>query len=134
MTVLLDVGLRVDALEYHGLTPLHWAAGYGCVECVQLLLDRGADVNAQRNDGRTPLHTSSSETIDLLLAAGADVHSRGRAVCTPRHTSGLSDSRLLADRVDVRNRFGLTPLRYAALQPNDEKVAWLLKNAADPAA
>lgn len=134
MTVLLNAGLKVDALDHHGLTPLHWAAGYGCVECVQLLLDRGADVNAQRNDGRTPLHNAAKETIDLLLAAGADVHARDQAGCTPLHINMITDSRLLADGLDVRNRFGLTALHYAALQPDDAKVAWLLKHGADPAA
>ncbi len=101
MTVLLDAGLKVDAPDYHG---------------------------------RTPLHTASRETIDLLLAAGADVHARDKAGCIPPHTSMLSDPRLLADGVDARNRFGLTPLHHAALQPNDAQVAWLLANGADPAA
>jgi len=115
MTILLDAGVDVNAQDDGGLTPLHWAAGSGCVECVRLLIERGADIDARRNDGRTPLHTTASETLNLLLYAGADLRAQDKAGRVPLHTSMISDTRLLVNGVNVRDHYGLTPLHYAAL-------------------
>lgn len=42
--VLLEAGAKVDALDKNKNTALHYAAGYGRKECVQLLLENGAAV------------------------------------------------------------------------------------------
>jgi ankyrin repeat protein len=42
--VLLEAGAAVDALDKNNNTPLHYAAGYGRKECVELLLKNGAAV------------------------------------------------------------------------------------------
>lgn len=42
--VLLEAGAAVDALDKNKNTPLHYAAGYGMKECVDLLLKNGAAV------------------------------------------------------------------------------------------
>lgn len=42
--VLLEAGAAVDALDKNKNTPLHYAAGYGRKECVDLLLKHGAAV------------------------------------------------------------------------------------------
>lgn len=42
--VLLEAGAKADALDKNKNTALHYAAGYGRKECVQLLLDNGAAV------------------------------------------------------------------------------------------
>lgn len=42
--VLLEAGAKVDVLDINKNTPLHYAAGYGRKECVELLLKNGAAV------------------------------------------------------------------------------------------
>lgn len=42
--ILLEAGAKVDALDKNKNTPLHYAAGYGRKECVELLLKNGAAV------------------------------------------------------------------------------------------
>jgi len=42
--VLLEAGAAVDALDKNNNTALHYAAGYGRDECVELLLKNGAAV------------------------------------------------------------------------------------------
>ena len=40
MTLLLDSGANIDAVDDNRNTPLHYSAGYGQAECVELLLKR----------------------------------------------------------------------------------------------
>lgn len=130
--VLLDAGMPIEARDHGGNTPLHWAAGYGCVPCVALLLAHGANVNAARNDGGTPLHRAQASTVPTLLAAGANVHARDRSGRVPLHTSLEPLEALLAAGVDVRDAHGLTPLHHAALAGNAAQVDWLLAKGASP--
>lgn len=57
-------------------TPLHYAAGGGHLEVMQILLDAEADVNARDNFGKTPLHWTADANQPAaavaLLKAGAD--------------------------------------------------------------
>ena len=61
-----------------GATALHYAAAYGKVAAVEILLRAGADAMARDCDGETPLHWSiswgSAEIVGLLARAGADVN------------------------------------------------------------
>jgi tankyrase len=95
-----------------GWTCLHWAAGYGRRECLELLLAAGADKDARDSDGNAPLHRAVAENqaacIALLLRAGADKNAAD------------------AD--------GWTPLHRAARWGNLESVRLLLQAGADAAA
>ena len=61
-------------------TALHWAASFGHVAVVQLLLERKADVNARNSLGLAPLARAAWKgelaVAALLLRHGADVHAR----------------------------------------------------------
>jgi ankyrin repeat protein len=58
-------------------TALHWAAEYGRLEVVGLLLERGADVNQTVAWGLAPLHNAarsgSEKTVSFLIERGARV-------------------------------------------------------------
>ena len=61
VTLLLDLGADIDAVNNNGETAMHGAAYGNFPTIVQLLADRGADVNIwKRPDtaGRTPLFIS----------------------------------------------------------------------------
>lgn len=73
---LLDQGMDPNARDRHLRRPaLIWAAGYGNIDGVNLLVERGADVHATGKDGKTALHFATSkhhaDVRDLLLGRGA---------------------------------------------------------------
>uniref|UniRef100_A0A1B0FID0 Uncharacterized protein n=1 Tax=Glossina morsitans morsitans TaxID=37546 RepID=A0A1B0FID0_GLOMM len=65
----------MDAMS---MTPLHYAAACGHLECVRILLEHGAEVNTTDSKGYTPLHVGCeySEVTRLLLKFGANVNSK----------------------------------------------------------
>ena len=70
-------------------SPLHFAAGYGRREAVEILLNAGASVHARDDGGLIPLHNACSfghaEVVSLLLRAGADPNARDNWSYTPLH-------------------------------------------------
>ncbi|KAH9012827.1 ankyrin repeat-containing domain protein [Lactarius deliciosus] len=47
------------------MTPLHYAAYYGHLEVVRLLLEHNAEVNSQDDNGYTPLFCASQQGNDF---------------------------------------------------------------------
>ncbi|MBF0381941.1 MAG: ankyrin repeat domain-containing protein [Magnetococcales bacterium] len=68
---LLDDGVRLDAMDLQGQTPLMWAAQNGEVKIAKQLLKAGADVNAADWWGRTALTfaltQNNKDFITLLI-------------------------------------------------------------------
>jgi hypothetical protein len=50
--------INVNAKDWNGDTPLHWAVENGHIEIIRLLLQNGADVNAKSRIGMTPVHSA----------------------------------------------------------------------------
>ena len=79
----------INADEHYGMTPLHWAARAGSMECAELLLERGVLVNALNKARRTPLQlaaeTDKADMIRLLARHGADLNTQDRKGRTPLH-------------------------------------------------
>ena len=74
-----DKSVRDNAIEYRsqsGITPLHFAAESGSVDCVEFLLDNESDINATTVEGDTPLHYSIKQisTMECLVDHGCDIH------------------------------------------------------------
>jgi len=86
VTILLERGAEVDAIDDHQNTALMWAARWGRqmsdsrdnLSVLRLLLEVGADVNRRGEKGWTPLHfavhSADLEGLEALLEAKADVH------------------------------------------------------------
>jgi predicted Ser/Thr protein kinase len=137
--LFLAAGMRPDAADPSGRTPLISAAANGHDQISRKLLTRGADVNARDRDGSTPLMESAQgdhkETTRVLLEAGADVNTRdadGQTALMRAASRGHTEIvRMLLDRgarVDVRDKTGRDALTWAEI--NDKRdVVDLLKKA-----
>ena len=70
---MLDRGVNVNARYANELTALMWAAGYGKMDTVRLLVTRGADVSARDNRGKTAYVIAQEQgykTVAALLKSG----------------------------------------------------------------
>jgi len=70
LTILLDAGADINALNDNGQTPLHIAVFWNNVDAVKLLLDRGADQTIKNKSGRTAaelaIHYDHVEVMKLF--------------------------------------------------------------------
>jgi ankyrin repeat protein len=107
---MLRRGDNPNFTDSAGRTPLGYAASFGNVAMMKLLLDSRARVDFRDNFHRTPLHWAAEsgqvETIRLLLAAKAPV--------------------------DATAPQGITPLMLAAANNKGEAIKVLIAGGADP--
>jgi ankyrin repeat protein len=75
VTLLLDNGAMIDAVDAQGLTALHWAAWQGRPEVARLLVDQGAAVDVISAAGNTALDRAISDghqdVAEYLTSIGA---------------------------------------------------------------
>lgn len=75
-TLLNTHEINCDALDREGSTPMHEAAGYGYLQCVDLLIEAGANPNITNKSGYTPLTRAAfyghAEVAERLLGRGGD--------------------------------------------------------------
>jgi len=73
---LLEKKMYVDYPNYHNETPLHYAARWGDLEMLNLLIKYGADVNGKTKSKETALHKCGrwdrKDAAIILLQLGAD--------------------------------------------------------------
>ena len=71
----------------HKSTPLHWAAGAGKANTMEVLISLGADVDALSNSDATPLHQAvlrnRPAAVKLLIRSNADLNSQNKSGHTP---------------------------------------------------
>ena len=84
----IDAGTNIDTVDdWTGKTALHYAAEYGHLEIVELLLVNGANVNRRDDDKATPLYFAAVggfvDVARLLLDYGADINARDKARESP---------------------------------------------------
>src|SRR5207249_8591841 len=83
VTMLLDTGADINAVNEADFTALHGAAFRGLDEVIKILVDRGADINARDYRGRTAYRMAEgskqsfqfqaySDTAAFIKSLGAD--------------------------------------------------------------
>ena len=111
-----------------GSTPLHMAAGCGCLEETRILLQYRANYDARDAGRQTPLHHAASEgrpnVARLLLEHDVDVNAQDTTGSTPLHLASgngtLEVVRLLVEHgadMDAEDNNGMTALQIALAQP-----------------
>lgn len=84
---LIEAGADINAKDFDGNQPIHFAAKRDSDELVKLLLKAGADVNSENNSGKTPLHIAAIENSKssaiVLINNGANVDSLDEYDRTP---------------------------------------------------
>ncbi|NOY41481.1 MAG: hypothetical protein GXP26_06555 [Planctomycetes bacterium] len=119
---LIDQGADVDVRQrkFHG-TPLQYAASFGRLDMVRLLLKNKATVDAFDLAGRTPLMWAASKDrtniVEMLLDSGADLHHMSRKKWTALHFAAdkgqFEAAQLLLDRgasLSAKTADGKTPV------------------------
>ncbi|CAM9683521.1 unnamed protein product, partial [Laminaria digitata] len=98
VTTLLRHRAEVDAIDFHGRSPLHIASKRGSSRVVLALLNAGADPNAPDEDGRTPVHDAASNGRRVVIATLVDFGGRLTAVDqeldTPLHRATREGQRV----------------------------------------
>jgi predicted Ser/Thr protein kinase len=142
--LFLAAGIRPDAADAKGRTPLISAASKGHDQISRKLLGRGADVNARDRAGSTALMEAAQgdhkETTKVLLEAGADVNLKdgdGQTALMRAASRGHTEIvRMLLNRgarVDARDKTGRDALTWAEINDKRDVIDLLKKaGAAEP--
>jgi ankyrin repeat protein len=131
----------VNQADARGTTPLHYAAAFGSVEAMQLLIAAGADLSARNGLGATALiyAAPSAKRVKLLLDAGADATlatkaGRSALIVAAGRGGGYEAAKLLLDAgsaVNSADEDGRTALLEAASYGDLDTVRLLLYRGAD---
>jgi ankyrin repeat protein len=139
---LLGVGAWVDLQDAHNATPIMYAARYGSLSLIQLLLSHSPNLNLCFMVGISviywallPQRDESAAIVAMLLEAGADVNLQMADGRTPLHYAALSEldsvaKVLLSFDADasLQDQDWKTPLD-TALAAGSEECAYILQNA-----
>ncbi|CAM1508997.1 Fc.00g027360.m01.CDS01 [Cosmosporella sp. VM-42] len=137
-----ELGVKKEAKDQWGGTPLHCAAEGGHEAIVRLLVELGADKEAKDQEGGTPLHYAArgghEAIMRLLVELGADKEAKDQWGGTPLHCAARGGHeaivRLLvelgADK-EAKDQGGRTPLYYAAGGGHEAIVRLLVELGAD---
>ncbi|KAG6572883.1 histone H3 (Lys9) methyltransferase SUV39H1/Clr4, required for transcriptional silencing [Phytophthora cinnamomi] len=154
-------GCNPNAGDASGWSPLHYAADYGQLDALNLLVEMTSpqpeadsnedskattmEIDARDGHGWTPLMCAAAnghvEVVERLLELGASVSLTSSEHRSALHWAasrgmGAAVSALLAADADVNlvDRCGWTPLHCATLHGNSSCAALLIEKGADQAA
>ena len=144
ITLLLDRGADIQAVDSSGETALFQAASGTSPEVVALLVERGIPIDAQSDYQETALFRAASRSdpavVAMFLDLGADPSGEEYGAYTALHSAAANKNpevaALLLDRgadiTKITNFFGETPLMTATRYGTLETAELLLDRGADP--
>lgn len=139
---LLEIGADINAPGYRGCPPLTSAATTGQSAMVKFLLDQGANTMAGQDGGWLPIHAAAYnghlDVVRHLLDYGSPLDDTNNNVEKAPLSCAAGECHinivefLLNNGVEVntRDRFGWTPLHYAAQRNNQTLTGTLLDHGA----
>ena len=135
ISLLIDRGAAIDAINRHGETPIHWAVIRGNEDRASALAEHGAQL-----DIFGAVSFSELDLIEALLVHNPElVHARDRwHSWTPLHVAVFRSNPEIVDclvyrgaDVNARLTHGATPLHLAVSHSRPEMVQVLLRHGAD---
>lgn len=137
--LILAEGVDVTVADDDGYTPLHLAMGIeDSVEIARMLLYKSASTSVLTKSGDSPLFlavkNNNVKAVRLLLDNGANANESDKTGVTPLHICVHEEitEYLLRNRANpmVKDSFNDTPLHYAVVSNNLQKVDILLSKGA----
>ncbi|XP_064648007.1 transient receptor potential cation channel subfamily A member 1 homolog isoform X2 [Lineus longissimus] len=144
--LLLDNNARIDSLNDQQETALHRAAAFDQTDVCEVLLERGALVEKKNKDNFTPLLVAANKgherTVKCLMRRRADVFAMDKNEKTAIYWAAAEDKLaalkmllshptvILANLIDIGDRYGNTPLHVAAEKGYVRIVKCLLEHKA----
>ena len=143
---MMSLGMDANAVNKHGQTPLHTAAGgeKDYPELCEILLKHDAEINAVDEDGNQPLHfacqKAHTETVKWMMSLGMDANAVNKHGQTPLHTAagGEKDYPELCEillkhdaEINAVDEDGNQPLHFACQKAHTETVKWMVSHRAD---
>ena len=143
----LAKGVKVNAKDEYGKTPLHHAVMDGVpdltpydldrrMKITELLIAKGADINAMDNSGHTPLDVTGkyfypSWDIARLVRKHGGKHGSIHSAAMDGDINAVKEFLANGTNVSEKDEYGNTPLHFAARFSNDEMVNLLISKSAD---
>jgi ankyrin repeat protein len=121
-------------------TPLMYAAAYGSIDALKLLIGAGADVNAKNSFAATALMWCANDIVKvrLLLDKGTNVNARSKRGRTPLMIASAGDGNSevvkLIDRgadISIKDNSNSTALLEAVAANDNATIRLLIANGAD---
>lgn len=138
MRALLHNGLNICAVDSYERTALHWAAYYGALRCVRVLLAAGADLTAKDDNGDTPLalaqYTGNAASVCMLRLAQQDAPTPVMQAVWRGDTVALGSLLAANDSqtaINAADAYGYTPLHVAVLPGSTACLPLLVAAGAD---
>lgn len=134
-------GANVNSVGYRDTTPLMYAAAFGTVDAMSILIDAGADVNAKNAFAATALMWGAADLakVRLLVDKGSEINAKSKQGRTPliiaasHNGTGAILKLLIAKGADPKTTDAAkNTALIAAAQANDaNSIALLLDKSVD---